>query len=72
MCDNKIGCASDRIFSISAKSSDLNFCQFRNKESDGYSPLVKNICGGDYVEFSACLECGKIQGKFPVEDPDMD
>ena len=24
------------------------------------------IGGGDYTEFSYCLDCGQIQGRFPV------
>lgn len=70
MCDNNT-CDSERIFSISAKSSDLNFCEFNGKKHDGYAPLVKNVCSGDYVDISVCLDCGKVQGKFPVEDPEM-
>jgi len=64
-------CDSDRIFKITAKSSDLNVSQFKDIEHDGYAPGVKNVCGGDYVEPSVCLECGQAQGDWPVPDPDF-
>jgi hypothetical protein len=34
---------------------------------DGYVPSKMGIGGGDYMEFSYCLDCGQIQGKFPVK-----
>lgn len=64
-------CGSNRVFSISAKSSDLNFVQYNGVEHDGYAPLVDNICGGDYVDVAICLDCGKTQGNFPVDEPDF-
>ena len=67
-CDK---CGSERIFAITAKSSDRSFSNYKGKERDGYAPHVANICGGDYVEPVICLECGKAQGDFPVPDPDM-
>ncbi len=70
MCDSNV-CNSKRIFLISAKSSDCNICIFNGKERDGYAPLVNNVCSGDYVDISVCLDCGKVQGKFPVEDPEI-
>ena len=69
MCDNK-NCESKRIVDIYAKSSDLNIVSFNGRESDGYLPYIKNIGGGDDVTTSICLECGKVQGSFPVDDPD--
>lgn len=65
-CQN---CKSERIAEISAKSSDLNHIAVGNKETDGYVTEGLGIGGGDYVDFSWCLECGQIQGSFPVEIP---
>ena len=43
------------------------FYQSGGKENDGYVPVGVGIGGGDYVDFTYCLECGKIQSnQFPV------
>jgi hypothetical protein len=67
-CDK---CGSDRVMSISGKTSDMCCCRYKDLESDGYVPkgIVVGEGGyGDYIQFSFCLECGKIQGKFPVSE----
>ena len=70
MCDNP-NCKSDRIALINGKTSDL--CQFSYKDIDvdGYVPqgiIIGDGGYGDYITFNFCLECGKIQGKFPISD----
>ena len=35
---------------------------------EGYVPENLNIGGGDYIEFTYCLQCGKIQGDFPITE----
>jgi hypothetical protein len=30
------------------------------------------IGGGDYVAFSYCLDCGQIQGDFPLPETGME
>lgn len=67
-CDN---CGSDRILEINGKVSDCGTYEFDGVEVDGYAPDVTNVCGGDYIYPDICLNCGKVQGKFPVENPDM-
>jgi len=64
-------CGSDRIIEISAKCSDLCCAAFKGKETDGYAPGVRAVCGGDYVEPAICLECGQAQGEWPAPDPDF-
>lgn len=64
-------CNSDRVASISSKSSDLNCVSFNAREKNGYVPEGMGIGGGDYVEFDWCLDCGQIQvvdddPKFPL------
>ena len=27
--------------------------------------------GGDYIEFSLCLDCGKVQDSFPITDDQL-
>ena len=65
-------CGSERILSISGKVSDKFVLWLYNnneKEYDGYVPDDLEIGGNDYIEFNYCLECGQIQGDFPVMDP---
>lgn len=64
---NCLHCSSTRIVSISSKSVDLNFISYKGVEGDGYVP---DFIGkwGDYVEFKLCIECGRIQDNFPLDD----
>lgn len=64
ICQN---CNKDRVLSISGKTSDMCFSKFQDKKTDGYVPYGMNIGGGDYLEFEVCLDCGQVQGKWPVE-----
>lgn len=63
-------CHSERVMKIDAKSSDLNFIEYGVAEHQGYVPNDIGIGGGDYVRFSWCLDCGKIQGinRLPLSD----
>lgn len=67
-CDR---CNSERVVSISGKCSDLFNANYSDKELTDYVPNDMGIGGGDYIEFSYCLECGKIQGEFPIPDPEF-
>lgn len=52
---------------ISAKCSDCCFVDVPEAgEHDGYVPGDMGVGGGDYVSFSWCLECGQIQGTWPI------
>lgn len=62
-CDN---CDSERIARISSKCSDRCVVAIGGNEEDGYVPRDMGIGGGDYVSFDYCLDCGKIQGSFPL------
>lgn len=60
-------CKSERVLGISGKCSDCCFASIGGgKEKDGYVPSIKPIGGGDYVTFKVCLDCGQMQGTFPV------
>lgn len=63
-------CESDRIMSINAKCSDLCFADIKGNEKDGYVPRDIGLkdTSGDYVELDYCLNCGQIQGNFPVDE----
>ena len=64
-------CGSDRIYNIDGKTSDCFCGYFQGKHCDGYVTDNVGIGGGDYIEFGYCLECGQIQGEWPVKDPDF-
>lgn len=70
-CDS---CGSDRVIKFSAKCSDLCWTQYKGEEYDGYVPRIDADIDeyGDYLCPAICLECGKVQGKFPKPDPDFD
>jgi hypothetical protein len=61
-------CGKDRILNISAKCSDLCHTNLGDLESNGYVPEGLGIGNGDYLEFKLCLDCGQVQGKFPIPD----
>ncbi len=64
-CDR---CESKRLMTVTAKCSDLFHAYVEGREIDGYVPRNLNLGGGDYVEFDSCLDCGKIQGPYPLEE----
>lgn len=70
-------CKSLKIYHFNAHSKDLSSVVEENGEyeHDGYFPKVKNICDGDDLDITICLNCGQVQGDFPVsieEDEDED
>lgn len=67
----KDGCESNIIMNVSAKTSDMFNASIGNLDYDGYVPTDIGIGGSDYIQFSYCLECGQIQGEFPVK-PDFE
>ena len=69
---NCIKCKSDRILDIYGKVSDCYSHVFKGKDYQGYVPDGLGIGGGDDIEFKYCLNCGQIQGTFPVEDPSFE
>jgi hypothetical protein len=66
-------CDSERILRVCIKNNDCFNAEFmgRNFRFGSY-PYVKNIVNGDYTEPDICLECGQVQGKFPIGDLDDD
>ena len=52
--------------SVRAKASDLHNWYIGNNEGEGYLPDDIGIGGGDYIDFDYCLDCGQIQGEFPL------
>jgi len=65
-------CGGERVASINAKCSDLCFSQLGDIEKDGYVPGDWGVGGGDYVDFNYCLDCGQMQGTFPLDVTELE
>lgn len=69
-CDN---CGGDRVANINGKCSDRFSLQLGELEiEDDYVPSDFGIGGGDYIELELCLDCGKLQGDFPLEITELE
>lgn len=65
-CQN---CKSNRLMSFSGKTADCFFAEINNKTHNGYVPEDLGIGRGDYIKGELCLDCGQLQGKFPLKKP---
>lgn len=62
-------CGSTRVLQVTAKCSDLCFINYNGIERSDYVPSGIGLGNdSDYVEIALCMECGQVQGKFPVSD----
>jgi hypothetical protein len=68
-CDS---CDSERVADINAKCGDLVTGGLVTKSFNGEVPEGFGIGGGDYVNFCFCLDCGKIQGDFPLPPTEIE
>lgn len=63
-------CNSERIIHVQAKCSELcteSLVNLAHRHQQGYvSSDIGLDSGGDYIRLKYCLECGQIQGKFPL------
>ncbi len=59
-------CQSHRVADVVGKCSDTASFELGSKEHDGYVPYGVGIGGGDYIELKYCLDCGQIQGTWPL------
>ena len=67
-----MNCGSVRVANISGKCSDMCVVRVGDREKNGYVPGGIGVGGGDYLEVCWCLECGKIQGDFPIAESTVD
>jgi hypothetical protein len=65
-------CKSDRILKVSAKCSDGFMSTFDGRDYEGYVPGDIGIGGGDYIQFDLCMDCGQIQGDFPLGKAELE
>jgi len=65
-------CKSERVANIMGKSDDRSSISIPSQEYDheGYLPRIQDLCGGDYIRFDMCLDCGQVQGTFPAKVKD--
>lgn len=70
-CDK---CSSDKILSVFGKCNDCSNVEIKSigYSEEGYLPQGLGIGGGDYIEFLMCLDCGKVQGSFPIDTSSME
>lgn len=61
-------CKSNRMISILAKCDDRFIMSYKGIEiiKNDYVPHNIGIGGGDYLNITFCLDCGKIRGDFPI------
>jgi hypothetical protein len=56
-------CTHERTLRLSAKCSDMCHVYWPNdQDTDGYAPSIDGLGGGDYVEFSVCIDCKVVLG----------
>jgi hypothetical protein len=63
-------CGSARVCHVNAKCSDRFYAKstIDQQEHAGYVPRDMGLgTDGDYVEIDYCLNCGQIQGRFPLK-----
>ncbi len=65
-------CASSRLARILAHCSDMCSVDLAGRHLHDYVPRDLGIGGGDDVQFAYCLDCGQIQGKFPLPPTQME
>ena len=63
-------CNNPRFATVNAKCSDMCTVDvegFDSAEPDYVPPNMNLGEGGDYIDFTYCLNCGHMQGDWPVE-----
>lgn len=65
-------CNSNRVAEVSAKCSDMCGVNLGDSDHEGYVPKDLGVGGGDYVEFIFCLDCGQLQGNFPLPTAEIE
>jgi hypothetical protein len=64
-------CKSDRILEICIKNHG-DFAAYFKEAKVTDSSNLEGIYFGGYTEPKICLECGQVQGKFPMMNPKCD
>lgn len=59
-------CQSSRVAEVGGKCSDLCHASLGDRSHNGYVPDDLGVGGGDYLDVTYCLDCGYLQGKWPL------
>lgn len=71
--DKCISCGKKRLAKIGAKCDDNCAVAVGGRAKHGYAPSDMELGpGGDYVIFRYCLDCGQIQGDFPLNQTELE
>ena len=65
-------CDGARLCYVRVKSSDQNILDLPHASHQGYVPRDMNIGGDDYLRMIYCLDCGQIQGDWPLPPTGME
>jgi len=65
-------CSGSRLARILAHCSDMCSVDLAGHHLHDYVPRDLGIGGGDDVHFDYCLDCGQIQGKFPLPPTEVE
>ena len=60
-------CGSERILKMSGKCDDRFSATIGDRSYQDYVPRAAGIGGGDYLALDMCLDCGQVQGTFPIK-----
>ncbi len=69
-CDK---CESDRLLTVYVQGRDTHSLEYQGKDYQGYMEEGLGLRGnyGDAIQFKLCLDCGKVQGKFPIPEQNI-
>lgn len=59
-------CSSHRVMKVSSHASDMHNASIGHQRHCGYLPYDIGLGGGDDLRMEFCLDCGQIQGTFPL------
>ncbi len=60
-------CKSGRVLVASSHGRDCHCVQIKNNSIEAdYLPRDLGIGGGDDMEIEVCLDCGQLQGTWPL------
>ena len=65
-------CGSPRMLIMNSRCCDQFFVKLNGHRHAGMVLDGLGIGGGEYVGFDLCLDCGQVQGKFPVPKTDLE
>lgn len=65
-------CQSSRIVEIGGKCSDMCWVSIGDRSYDGYVPDDLGVGGGDYLNITYCLDCGYLQGAWPLSKSQLE